>query len=609
MHVSMNVINFNKLKIKNFLSVGEDSVDVDFTPGLHIITGINKDKLDRRNGVGKSTIADAIHFAIFGTTIRELKKENISNNLTSGTCEVNLDFCICDNDNETNYKIVRTLEPSKCYLYVDGKDETRDSINNTTEHIHKLLSVTSDVFQNCVIMTLNNTIPFMGKKKVEKRKFIEGIFGLEVFGLMLSNLRAEHNDVKRDLDVDVGKYEEVQRSVDAATKRKDEFVTKRKDRITKLSNRKQSNLTKLSELKDQLIDVPVNTVPDAESKIKSALENIDKCEDKLTTINKKVSTLEAESKFKTQSLKKIGTTNEKCPVCLRAVSDHDRSHIDSEKSGLKSELDKISSNITKYRELLKKAQDVKTTLKLDHQRKVSGLNECKIKIREADSHKTNVAQLKSWNEEIDSELQTVNTETDQFDDSIKECRDRLDKLQLEVDNIKHRLSILDVVKFIVSEEGVKSYIVRKILQLFNSKLAYYLDKMDSNCICIFNEYFEEEIINEKGKVCSYNNFSGAERKNIDLACLFAFMDIRQLQGNAVYNFSVYDELLDTSLDERGVDLVLNILRERVEKYNECIMIISHRKESVKIGSHYKNTGNVIFLQKENGITRRVDFNE
>ena len=87
------------------------------------------------------------------------------------------------------------------------------------------------------------------------------------------------------------------------------------------------------------------------------------------------------------------------------------------------------------------------------------------------------------------------------------------------------------------------------------------------------------------------------------------MDIRQLQGNAVYNFSVYDELLDTSLDERGVDLVLNILRERVEKYNECIMIISHRKESVKIGSHYKNTGNVIFLQKENGITRRVDFNE
>ena len=87
------------------------------------------------------------------------------------------------------------------------------------------------------------------------------------------------------------------------------------------------------------------------------------------------------------------------------------------------------------------------------------------------------------------------------------------------------------------------------------------------------------------------------------------MHFRHLQGNAVYNFSIYDELLDTSLDERGVDLVLNILRDRVEKYNECIMIISHRKESVKIGTHYKNTGNIIYLEKENGITRRVDFAE
>ena len=78
-------------------------------------------------------------------------------------------------------------------------------------------------------------------------------------------------------------------------------------------------------------------------------------------------------------------------------------------------------------------------------------------------------------------------------------------------------------KFIVSEEGVKSYIVRKILQLFNGKLQHYLRRMDANCCCIFNEYFEDEIINEKNKSCSYHNFSGAEKKNIDLACLFAFM--------------------------------------------------------------------------------------
>ena len=109
-----------------------------------------------------------------------------------------------------------------------------------------------------------------------------------------------------------------------------------------------------------------------------------------------------------------------------------------------------------------------------------------------------------------------------------------------------------------------------------------------------------KIINEKGKPCSYFNFSGAERKNIDLACLFAFMDIRRLQGDVAFNFSMYDELFDSSLDEKGVELVIDILNERIEKFNECIMVISHRKESAKLA-----TRDVIFLEKKNGITTRV----
>ena len=82
------------------------------------------------------------------------------------------------------------------------------------------------------------------------------------------------------------------------------------------------------------------------------------------------------------------------------------------------------------------------------------------------------------------------------------------------------------------------------------------------------------------------------------------MDIRRLQGNVAFNFSVYDELFDSSLDEKGVELVLGILRERIEKYNECIMVISHRKESVKFAS-----GDIIYLEKKNGITKRVDYSD
>ena len=187
----MKNIIFEKLVIKNFLSVGVVPVTINFKPGLHGITGRNLDQVDRRNGVGKSTIPDAFHFALFGTTLRELKKEFIINNITGKTCEVSLTFKVTQGKNTDSYEIIRTLEPSKCYLYKNNQDITRDSISNTTEYISSIIHSNSEVFQNCVIMTVNNTVPFMAKKKIDKRKFIEGIFNLEVFSRMLLQLREE----------------------------------------------------------------------------------------------------------------------------------------------------------------------------------------------------------------------------------------------------------------------------------------------------------------------------------------------------------------------------------------------------------------------------------
>ena len=358
----MNCVNFNKIKIKNFLSVGSEPVEVNFTPGLHIITGINKDKVDRRNGVGKSTIADAIHFAVFGTTIRELKKENISNNLVVDTCEVILTFTIVDKELETNYKIVRTLEPSRCYLYINGEDKTRDSINNTTDYIQKLLNVTADVFQNCMIMTLNNTVPFMAKKKVDKRKFIEGIFGLEVFGQMLTRLRSEYNDVKRDSEVNVGKYEEVDRAYESAKESKEQFTAKQKSRIAKIETRNKNNTVELDRLKSKNVDIDADTITSAENKIRTAEVNIEKCEDKINAISKRVTTFEAEVKFKRGNLSKVGTDRDKCPVCLKSISENDRDHIAAEKKTLTENISDIEESIKVQTNLLTKAKEVKVVL-------------------------------------------------------------------------------------------------------------------------------------------------------------------------------------------------------------------------------------------------------
>ena len=205
----MKYVDFSSVKIRNFLSIGQDPVEIPFSHGLNVSTGVNKDKEDRRNGVGKSTIADAIHFAIFGETIRELSKDFIVNSINKKNTYVELKFCVNENNKTKNYRIVRKLKPTKCYLYVDDVDLTESTIPNTNKRIKEILNSSPEVFQNCVIMSLNTTLPFMAQRKVEKRKFIEGILNLEIFSEMLLSARSEYNDVQK-------RYEHITKDFDHA---------------------------------------------------------------------------------------------------------------------------------------------------------------------------------------------------------------------------------------------------------------------------------------------------------------------------------------------------------------------------------------------------------
>ena len=596
----MKYVNFKRLAIKNFLSVGEEPVVVEFNSGLNIITGHNKDKLDRRNGVGKSTVADAVYFAIFGSTLRELKKDFIVNNIIQRNCEVCLNFTVNVDGVESEYKLIRRLAPSKCLLYRDGEDITRDSISNTTHYLCDLLHTTPEVFQNCVIMTVNNVIPFMAKKKLEKRKFIEGIFNLQVFSNMLNNVRTEYNNISKNLDIECAKYEEISNSINSLNQQKQNLENNRLRNKIKLETRLEACDQDIESQQSKLDSAEIVDISEFTSKI----DRIDSILEELNTKIQKIVSMKSKSQamieMQHEKYNKMCSDHDQCPVCLNKLDESHKDYIEEEKRTVKQQIDELSVKKKSADNKLKEANTIRTTL----MSKKSKLNDKKtaanIQKSNIENIKQRLKQLKSLHKDITDDLKSVENIDTTLDENIKDVTTRLDATQKQIDEIKEELSKLDVIKFIVSEEGVKSYIVKKILQLLNSKLSHYLQKMDSNCICVFNEYFEEEIIDEKGKQCSYFNFSGAERKNIDLACLFAFMDIRRLQGDVAFNFSMYDELFDSSLDERGVELVIDILKEKIEKYNECIMVISHRKESTKMA-----TGEIIFLEKQNGITTRV----
>ena len=596
----MKRVNFKKITIKNFLSVGEEPVSVEFKKGLHVITGNNRDKPERRNAIGKSTIADSVYFAIFGETLREIKKDLIPNNITSGKTHVELDFEVITPKGTNEYTVVRTLSPTKVLIFENGVDKTHDSTANTTKFICDILSASPAIFKNCVIMTVNNAIPFMAKNKIEKRKFIEDIFGLEVFSEMISQLRSEYNDIKRDYETKQTSVSEIERAYNNYVTQKDNVLTKRKEKKQLYITRKENNINEKQELYeaiDLIQDINIDAVT---TDITNCEAGIEKCDDKISALTTEIATERQKIANLKTNYTSIGTEQDKCPVCLREIKDHDADYIASEKLSLKAEMESLATVIKTKAATLEEIAKKKTAIKNKINTLRVTVNQASLNEQDKNNKLERIKQLDKWLDELEEDLKSVESEKTDFDEIIDETKVRLDEVTQDTDQSRDKLSKLDIVKYIISEEGVKSFIVNKLLELLNSRLIHYLQKLDSNSICVFNEYFEEEILNEKNKVCSYFNFSGAERKSIDLACLFTFADLRRMQGGVHYNISMYDELFDSSFDEKGIELITNILKERVEDLDECSIVISHRKESIKAV-----TGDVIYLEKENGITRRL----
>jgi len=601
----MQYVHFKAIKIVNFLSTGKKPVTVSFRPGLNIITGKNYDKSDRANGVGKSTIADAIHFALYGSTIRDLKKENIVNNFfPEELCEVELEFSVEENNLKTEYKIIRTLNPTKCFLFVNGEDKTRSGVPQTTEFITDIINTSSEVFQNSVVMTINNTVPFMAQKKVEKRKFIEGILGLEVFSNMLLIARSEFNDTKRLLDIEISKNEETERSLDSNIKQKESFEENRKKRKEVLLIRQTNNQNELIILNNKLSKLE-SVDQEAKRKIEADILTLTKSKTEYLKKNRDAEQAITEAatlvKVNTDRIKKLKKVDSKCPHCGKDLAEAMNAQLEKDKNDCEAEIAKYNLVIETNRPLYKSNIDFiekidNTLLKLNNK-----LNNFALRKKEVENYTTRISQLAVWQNQLKVDIEQIDTENNTFNLAIKEVEARITEIKTNINKLQEKIDIIESAKFITSEEGVKSFIVKKILEVLNLRLAYYLKKLESNSVVKFNEFFEETITNERGAVCSYFNFSGAERKAIDLAMLFTFQDIRRAQANIWLNLSMFDELLDSSLDEKGIELVLDILRERVEKYQEAVYVISHRKESMK----YCTNGEIIFLEKKNGVTTRT----
>lgn len=416
---------------------------------------------------------------------------------------------------------------------------------------------------------------------------------------MLLKARSEYNDLKKQNDIISNNFINEQKNLEIFENQKKNGEKQKQEKIKNLKDKikENNNLLKKSDYKN------TKTEEEISSEIKQITENIKILEKGIEKENKNIKKYEkTEIEIKTTILQKEKEKNNflkkgnKCPSCNREYCKEDVELVNSKISTLENEIKEFEKSLQQNIPLKKESQSVISKIKegiekleVQKSKLLNELSEIKIK-------KEKIKNILDKNKEYEKYIQDLSEEKNDYDLNIENTKNNILAISKELEDIKKQLQVLNSAKFLLSEEGIKTFIIKKILNVLNSRLNFYLKELNAPCSCHFDEFFDESIYNLDKKECSYFNFSGGERKRIDLAILFMFQDLLKFQSNIQFSLNIYDELFDSALDDNGADKVLEILKNKVEKYNESIYIISH-KNCTK-----NHIDEVILLEKKNGVT-------
>jgi DNA repair exonuclease SbcCD ATPase subunit len=435
----------------------------------------------------------------------------------------------------------------------------------------------------------------MALSKIDKRKFIESILNLEVFSVMLSRTREEYNEKRRQYEVHYGQSNIVQQSLKFNEQQLESYNETIKQRIANINEKEIVVKAKIEQIQSKIDTIKPGDLTALEKKHSECWTKTEELREAETVCRQKQMNVSANINTLNEQLQAALYENlVKCPVCGSKITEEHREHVTQQIDSLKAKITTATAEFDSCKAEIKKTATAieKQTIKCKELSvKIEAHKQVGMLVEKVEEYKQNLV-------EYASEIRLIKAESNQqLTEKIAEQTAQLVSLNEQVTTLNNELRVLEVVKFVISEEGVKSYIVKKILRVLNSRLAFYLKELQTNCLCMFNEYFEEQIVDERGELKSYFNFSGGEKKRIDLACLFAFLDIRRMQGDVNFSTIFYDELLDSSLDDRGVALTLQILRNRQRELNESWYIITHRGTAIT-----SKSDNVVWLEKRNGCT-------
>ena len=564
---------FHKIKYKNFLSSGNQFTEIDFQKS-------NTNLIIGTNGAGKSTMLDALTFALFNKSFRGITKPQLVNSINEKDCVVEIEFSV----NKKNYLVRRGIKPNIFDIEVNGILLHKESDDRANQKIleENILKVNYKSFTQIVILGSSNFVPFMQLTSSNRREVIEDLLDIRVFSAMGGIVKEKIKEQKEEI-----------KSLNLKKDNLKDKISMQESFIEELENRGNANINankeKIANL-DAEIGVYMSENANVEEEIfkyTKEQEELIGAGDKLVKLNnlkgkisQKVLTITKEHRFFTE--------NTVCPTCTQTIEEEFR-------------LNRIADAQNKAKELKDGYEELEQTIKFEQEREhqfIALSKEITKLTHGISQNNTRISLNQRQIRDLEHEIQTIaenlanrNTEHEK----LEEFKENLQKTIEDLSDKKQQIVHYDFAYSLLKDDGVKTKIIKKYLPFINQQVNRYLQMMDFYINFHLDEEFNETIKSPIHEDFSYSSFSEGEKMRIDLSLLFTWREVARVKNSVNTNLLIMDEVFDSSLDGFGTDEFLKIIRYVIKDAN--IFVISH-----KTGLEDKFE-NVIKFSKMKGFSR------
>ena len=571
------MINFSKVKYKNFLSTGQQFIEVDLQKS-------NTTLVVGENGAGKSTMLDALCFGLFQRAFRNIKKDQLINSLNERDCVVEVYFTV----GQKSYKVIRGIKPNIFEIWCDGDMLNQDAAQRDYQkHLEQqILKLNFRSFTQVVILGNASFVPFMQLRARHRRQVVEEILDIEIFSKM--NIMFREKAKTQD---EVIKQDDFQYSIlDSKIEDKKTYIDDISNRGKDLADSKKVEIAKA----DADIDNYNFKILDIRKEIATLQKEI-LDETKVNNMKSKLHSMEAKLENTCNKHKKdlkFFETYDDCPTCQQAIDAAFKATMIDKKKEKVTELDSALGQIDK---------EIKT-----NQMRLDTINKTMVVIREKEllinRYETSIDQIEIQKRKLQNEvakLQDENISTAEQKGELNELQEQLIQTDIKKKADKEHKIYIDTARALMQDTGIKTKIIKQYLPIMNQYINKYLADMDFFVNFTLDEEFNETIKSRYRDEFNYHSFSEGEKLRIDLAILFTWREIAKLKNSTNTNLLILDEIFDSSLDSSGTDEFMRILHTTMNKEN--VFVISHKGDTL-----LDKFPRVMKFEKYKNFTRMVE---